>query len=219
LVTSTTATSSSWTCIRPFGAVSLVLGVAAVVGTLTSFAEIHLPRSINAAANSSGPWAMIAFASVYFSRARGVFAAMLGACSFVFMDLFFFVAFELRVGHYPHFYLAFWLGIAIAIGPLVGLCASWLRSPRMSLRAISVAAPSSVLVGEGIFMLHRLPGVSTVYAVASVVVGVLLFVILSALRLRGAGWFAISLAMCGVATVAFYAVYGLLPLVLDKVVP
>jgi Family of unknown function (DUF6518) len=218
-VTTTTAASTSWTWLRSLGAVALVLGVAAVTGTLTPFGEIHLPRSINAAANSSGPWAMIAFASVYLSRARGAFAATLGACSLVVMDLFFFVAFELRVGHYLHSYLAFWLTIAILVGPLVGLCASWLRSRRMSLRAISIAAPSSVLVGEGIFMLVRLPGVSTVYAVASVVVGVLLFAILSALRLRGMRWIVMSAAMCGVAAVAFYAVYGLLPLVLDKVVP
>jgi hypothetical protein len=219
-VTSTTAASTtSWTWLRSLGAVSLVLAVAAVTGALTPFGEIHLPRSINAAANSSGPWAMIAFASVYLGRARGAFAATLGACSLVVMDLFFFAAFELRVGHYPHFYLAFWLGIAIVVGPLVGLCASWLRSRRMSLRAIAVAAPSSVLVGEGIFMLVRLPGVSTVYATASVVIGALLFAVLAAIRLRGTRWMAISLLICGIASMAFYAVYGLLPLVLDKVVP
>ncbi|HEX4442395.1 MAG TPA: DUF6518 family protein [Galbitalea sp.] len=212
-------TAPSAPFVRALGAILLVLGAAAATGTLTPFGESHLPGPINAAANSSGPWAIVAFASVYFSRARGAFAAALGAASFVTMDLLFFVVFDARGGYYPHAYLAFWIVIALLIGPLVGVCASWLRAPRMWLRAVAIAAPSSVLIGEGIFMLVRLPGVSTVYALASVVVGLALFTMLAALLLRGARCLALSTVACVLASAAFLTVYGLLPLILHKVVP
>ena len=211
--------TTSAPAVRAIGAILLVLCASAATGALTPFGETHLPGSINAAANSSGPWAIVAFASVYFGRARGLFAAILGAASFVTMDLLFFVVFDARGGYYQHSYLAFWLLVAVLVGPLVGFCASWLHAPGMLLRAVGIAAPSSVLIGEGIFMLVRLPGVSTVYALASVAVGLALFAVLAALLLRGARYLAISVAACLLATAAFLAVYGLLPLILHKVVP
>jgi Family of unknown function (DUF6518) len=220
--TVTTSTLRSEPRLRPLRAtlgVGAVLLVAAVTGTLTPYGEVHLPSSISAAANSSGPWAIIAFASVYFSRIRGVGAAVLGAASLVVMDVFFFVSFEHRVGHYLHSYIEFWIAIAIVVGPLVGLCSSWLRSDHPVLREIGVAAPASILIGEGIFMLERLPGVSTLYAVASVVVGALLFVVLAGIRLDRLSRILASLLICAAASVAFFEIYGLLPQVLDKVVP
>jgi hypothetical protein len=198
---------------------AIVLGVAAITGILTPFGETHLPHSIRAAANSSAPWALIAFASVYFCEARGWLAAVLGASSFVVMDALFYLTYDLRGGYYPHHYLAFWLGIAIIIGPLVGLCASWLRSPHSLLREIAVAAPSAICVGEGVFILVHLPGVSTVYAIGCVVMGTLLFAVLAVRQLRRADRVAISFALCAATASGFYAVYGLLPLVLHNVVP
>jgi hypothetical protein len=205
--------------VRALGAIVLVLCAAAATGALTPFGETHLPGSINAAANSSGQWAIVAFASVYFSGARGPFAATLGAASLVTMDLLFFIVFDARGGYYLHSYLAFWLLVAVVVGPLIGVCASWLRAARMPLRALGIAAPSSVLIGEGVFMLVRLPGVSTVYALASVVVGLVLFAVLAALLVRGARYLALSIAACVLATAAFLTTYGLLPLILHKVVP
>jgi hypothetical protein len=199
--------------------VGAVLLISAVTGALTPYGEVHLPSSISAAANSSGPWAITAFASIYFSRIRGLGAALLGATSLVVMNLFFFVSFEHRVGHYLHSYIEFWIAIAILVGPLVGLCASWLRSNAPVLREIGVAAPASILIGEGVFMLVRLPGVSTVYALASVVVGAILFLLLAGLRLDRIVRVVISFLICGIASVAFFEIYGLLPHVLNKVVP
>jgi hypothetical protein len=218
----TTSTARSEPRLRPLRAtvgIGLVLLVAAGTGALTPYGEVHLPSSISAAANSSGPWATVAFASVYFSRIRGVGAALLGAASLVVMNLFFFVSFEHRVGHYLHSYIEFWIAIAVLVGPLVGLCASWLRSPQPALRAVGVAAPASILIGEGVFMLARLPGVSTVYAVGSVVAGVVLFVLLAGLRLDRLARVLLSAAVCTVASLAFFEIYGLLPHVLNKVVP
>jgi Family of unknown function (DUF6518) len=208
--------------LRPLRAalgVGAVLLVSAVTGALTPYGEVHLPSSISAAANSSGPWAIVAFASVYFSRIRGFGAAILGATSLVVMNVFFFVSFEHRVGHYLHSYIEFWIAIGILVGPLVGLCASWLRSNHPVLREIGVAAPASILIGEGVFMLDRLPGVSTVYAVASVMVGAVLFLLLAGLRLDRFSRILVSLLICGIASVAFFEIYGLLPHVLNKVVP
>lgn len=197
----------------------IVLAVAALVGQLTPIGERILPASISSMSNSSGPWAMIVFASVYFSRLRGWRAAALAVAAFVVMDGCFYVVFDILGGHYPHHYLAFWVLVAICIGPLVGLCASWLRSPQPRLQEVGVASPPAILVGEGIFMLVWLPGVSVVYSVASLIVGALLFAVLAALLLRGLCRILLSLAIGVVATGAFVAIYSLLPLVLNKVVP
>jgi hypothetical protein len=205
---------------NPLVAFLFVMTAAVITGALTPLGEHHLPASVNSAANSSAPWAMVAFASVYVVRARAVFAAVLGACAFVAMDAAFSVAFRWEFGyHYANHYLLFWTGIAVIVGPLVGLCASWLRAPQPILRAIGVAAPSSILIGEGVFMLVHLPGVSTLYSVACVLGGLLLFVIVAAAKLRRFSHFVVSLAICAAASVLFYSVYSLLPLILHKTVP
>lgn len=197
----------------------MALAVAALVGQLTPIAERILPESLSSMANSSGSWAMIVLASVYFSRLTGWRAAVLALTSFVLMDVCFYAVFDLLGGYYPRHYVTFWVIVAICIGPLIGLCASWLRSDRTPLRIIAVAAPSAILVGEGVFMLVRLPGVSVLDSVASVVVGVALFGALAARFLRRPSSIVASLLVSVVAASAFFAVYGLLPLVLDKVVP
>jgi hypothetical protein len=199
--------------------VLIVLLVAALAGSLTPLGEHVLPQSIHSAANSSGPWAMITFALVYASRVRGWAAAVLAAAALVIMDTTFFLFFDGLGGYYPHHYLVFWVGIAVCVGPLLGLCASWLRSPNHRLQELAVAAPGAVLVGEGVYMLEWLPGVSVVYSIASMVVGAALFVILATALLRRPARIALSLGLCVVGAFVFLEVYGLLPLVLNKVVP
>jgi Family of unknown function (DUF6518) len=199
--------------------VLVVLAVAALVGQLTPIGERVLPESLSSMANSSGSWAMIVIACVYFSRLTGWRAAALALSAFVVMDVCFYAVFDLLGGYYPHHYLTFWVVVAICIGPLVGLCASWLRSTRPRLLEIAVAAPSAILVGEGVFMLVRLPGVSVLYSVASIVIGVAMFGLLAAYFLRRPSRVVMSLVTSAIAASAFFAIYSLLPLVLDKVVP
>jgi hypothetical protein len=199
--------------------VLVALAVAALVGQLTPIGERILPESLSTMANSSGAWAMIVIASVYFSRLTGWRAAVLALGSFVVMDVCFYAVFDLLGGYYPHHYMTFWIAVAVCIGPLVGLCASWLRSDRVLLQEIAVAAPSAILVGEGIFMLVRLPDVSVLYAIVSVVVGVALFVALSVAFLRRPSRVVGSLIASVLAGSAFFGIYSLLPLVLGKVVP
>ncbi|HMH59490.1 MAG TPA: DUF6518 family protein [Galbitalea sp.] len=199
--------------------VLIVLLVAALAGALTPLGEHILPESINSAANSSGPWATIAFALVYASQLRGWAAAALAAAALVIMDLTFFLFFDGLGGYYPHHYLAFWIAIAICVGPLLGLCASWLRSPNERLQELGVAAPSAVLIGEGVYMLEWLPGVSVVYSIASLVVGAALFGVLAVALLRQPARMAASFVLCAAGSFLFLEIYGLLPLVLNKVVP
>jgi len=216
---STIGSASAPTLPRALGAVALVLALAAITGALTPYASVHLPSSINSAANASGPWAMVAFASVYWSRARGLFAALLGACSFVVMNLVFFVAFEHRLGSYSLDAIVFWIGIALLIGPIVGLCASWLRSSTTALREIAVAAPGSVLVGEGLFMTIRQPGLDIVYSTLSIILGIVVFLLLAAWKLRRAQHIAVSVLIAASATIAFYASYAVFPLLFGRSAP
>jgi hypothetical protein len=75
-----------------------VLAIAALVGQLTPIGERLLPESINTMANSSGPWAMVVFACVYFSRLRGWHAAGLAVAAFVVMDGCFYLVFDILGG-------------------------------------------------------------------------------------------------------------------------
>jgi hypothetical protein len=205
--------------VRTVAPYAFLAAVAVVTGALTPVGMHLLPHSIRSMANSSGPWTLITFTAVYLSGLRGLRAAAMGAVTFLGMDAAFYLVFDGIGGYYPHQYLVFWSVIAVLVGPIVGLSASWLRAPRGVLRALAVAAPSAVLVGEGVYMLVSIPGESTVYAVASVVVGVLLFAGLAAIRLRRLAAVWVSLAMAVGGGAAFFVIYGLTPLVLNKVVP
>jgi hypothetical protein len=214
----TTSTTTPGTrSLRTLGAVAFVVAVSAFAGILTPIGEQYLPRSIAAMANSSGSWTLITFAAIYLSGLRGARAALMGAASFLVMNACFYLVFNLW-GEYPRHYLAFWIGIAMVIGPIVGLCASWLRADGPLRRAAAVAAPSAVLIGEGIYMVLVLPQ-TTLYGVTSVVVGIAIFAGLAAVRLRTLATIAVSAGMCALAALLFLAVYGLTPLLLNKVVP
>jgi hypothetical protein len=205
--------------VRGKAGIVMIVAASALTGILTPVGEQLLPHAVRSMANSSGPWAVVAFAAIYFSSLRGWRAAIMGAVSFLTMDLSFYVVFESLGMIYPHHFLAFWMGVGALIGPVIGLSASWLRAEEIVSRAVAVGAIPAVLVGEGIFMLVRLPGESTVYAIASLVVGAGLFVVLSRYLLLRARPIAMSLAMSVGGATAFYFVYGLIPLLLNKVVP
>jgi hypothetical protein len=199
--------------------VMIVLLVAVLTGALTPLGEHALPRSINSVANSSGPWTIVTFVLIYASRVRGWAAAVLAAGALVAMDISFYFFFDALGGIYPHRYLAFWVFVAVCVGPVIGLCAAWLRSTSPRLQEIAVAAPSAVLIGEGVYMLAKLPALSIVYPVLSLVGGATLLGALAVGLLKRPGRIIVSFAVCSAASIAFLEIYGLLPLVLDKVVP
>jgi hypothetical protein len=205
--------------VRGGAGIVIIVAASALTGMLTPIGEQLLPHAVRSMANSSGPWAMVAFAAIYFGSLRSWRAAAMGVVSFLTMDLSFFVVFESLGMHYPHHFLAFWMGVGILIGPVIGLAASWLRADNIVSRVVAVAEIPAVLVGEGVFMLVRLPGESTVYAIASLVVGVGLFVVASRYLLRRARPIALGIAMSLGGAAAFFFVYGLIPLLLNKVVP
>ncbi|MDQ1572912.1 MAG: hypothetical protein QOH44_471 [Actinomycetota bacterium] len=205
--------------VRGKAGIVTVVAASALTGILTPFGEQLLPNAVRSMANSSGPWALVAFTAIYFSSLRGWRAAIMGVVSFLTMDLSFYVVFESLGMFYPHHFLAFWIGVGALIGPVIGLAASWLRADDIVPRAVAVAAMPAVLVGEGVFMLVRLPGESTVYAIASLVVGAGVFVVASRFLLQRARPIAMSLAMGLGGAAAFFFVYGLIPLLLNKVVP
>jgi len=205
--------------LRALGSVVFVCAVSGLAGALTPIGERHLPESVSSMANSSGSWTLIAFVAIYLSGLRSWGAAVMGAMSFLVMNAAFDVVFGRYGVEYPHRDLLFWCFIAVAVGPIVGLSAAWLRGGSPALRAVGAAAPSAVLIGEGVYMLVQLPGTSTLYAHASVSVGILLFLGISLFRLRRFSAVVLSAALCGLGATMFFAVYGMLPVVLHKIVP
>jgi len=119
--------------------VLVVVGASLVVGALTRPGELVLPDAVHSAANSTAPWALATFALVALAGLGIRSSLLLGAASFVAMDLSFYAAFLVGGGYYPHSFLVFWLVVALIAGPLAGLAATWLRRTGAR-RAIAIGA-------------------------------------------------------------------------------
>ena len=189
-----------------------------MVGSLTRIGETTLPDSIVSAANSTAPWVLATFLMILVSGLAGRLALVLGAASFVAMDLSFFVTFGFTGGYYPRHYLAFWLVVALIAGPLVALMATWVR--RRGIRwPVAAASVPSVFIGEGVFVLVRLPIAGHVYPAILIVGGILILAGVLALGRRTVRESLLTVGLTVVGTAVFSVAYNLVPLVIGKVVP
>lgn len=195
------------------GGTLLALAVSAAAGALTPLGQQYLPEPLAPLANSSGSWTLIAFGAVYLSRARPVPAAVLGAACFILMNELYAVVSTLRGNPYSAGLLDFWTVVAVVVGPVVGLSASWLRGGRPHLLVPAVAAPSAVLIGEGVYYLTVLPEF-TAYGILEVAAGALLLLALVARRVRTVQHGVAAAALAVVGAAAFVTAYTAAPAVL-----
>jgi hypothetical protein len=195
------------------GGVLLALAVSAAAGALTPIGQQYLPEPLGPLANSSGSWTLVAFVAVYASRARPVPAAVLGAACFVLMNELYAVVSTLRGNPYTAGPLDFWTLVALVIGPVVGLTAAWLRSERAVLVVLAIAAPSAVLIGEGVYYLAVLPDYRA-YGIGEAAAGILLLLVLVTRRARTARLATATAALAAIGAAAFVAAYTLVPAVL-----
>jgi hypothetical protein len=184
----------------------IVALVAITAGALTPFGQQYLPEWLSSLANSSGSWTMIGLLAVYLSRARGVLAALLGIAALILLNETYAAVSTARGYPYAGGLASEWTFVAVVAGPIVGLAASWLRSQRPVLVALAVAAPSAVLVGEGIYGLVLLADTtSPVYWWLQIVGGV---VFVAVRKLRRPGVVALAAALTVVGAALFYALYA-----------
>jgi Family of unknown function (DUF6518) len=190
---------------------AIVVAVTVVIGGLTSPAQQYLPDALRSLANAAGPWFVAVLAAVYVGRPRPVTGIVLGVAGFLLLNVSYAVVSGLRGYAYsagPH---NIWTILALPAGVIVGLAASWIRSPRPTRVAMSAAAAAAVLLGEGTYGLTViLATTGPVVWILELVAGAGFLVLVSIVRLRRAR----AIALCaGLAVAGAVVVYAGLRLV------
>jgi len=136
-------------------AVSLALGV------LTAYAQGWLPAGAASLANSAGTWVVVAF--VVSARMRRVrTAAVTGAVSLLALVLGYYVTDFLRGFGVSLPTVAMWAMLAVVVGPVLGVCAGWLRAGPPPLAAIGGGFLGALLIAEGWYGLHYVAATTSV---------------------------------------------------------
>ena len=187
----------------------LAVAAAFVLGGLTSVGQQFLPPDLNSLANSAGSWTAICFVMLVLSRIRGWRAAGLGILVFIALNEGYGLVTRLKGFPYGILFENMWTLIAVVIGPVIGLAASWVQSTRPALVALGAAAPATVLVGEGVYgLLYVSDTTSPVCWTGSIVVGAVLVVLMAVLRVRSVGGGILSIALTAIGAALFVLAYS-----------
>jgi hypothetical protein len=191
---------------------AVVVGLAA--GALTEWSVPHLPFSLEPLGNSAAPWVLVTFAVALTARRMGE-SVTLAVITLLALVLGFYVVEAGRGWGVSRHQVALWSVASVAIGPLVGVAAGWLRHAGRTQAALGAGVLGGLLAGEAIWGLTGLRFSSPAeYWHVQLVLGVGLAVGLTLWRsrrhLRGsAPALVVSLAagaVVGLATLAAYHV-------------
>ncbi len=187
---------------------AIVAAVALVLGVLTAFAQEWLPEDLGSLANSSGVWALVAFAlALLASDARN--AALHGCVALLALLMGYVLGTNARGFASGTALVVFWGAAAIVVGPALGLCAHWVNTETGLAAAIGIGVMSGVLIGEGVYGLAYIADTTyPPYWWGEVIVGVVLLSGVAWRRLEGPGVAAIAVAMCAVTATAFVVTYS-----------
>lgn len=157
----------------------VVVGVSVLLGAATSFAQTFLPDALRPFSNSASGWTALTAGMVAACRARTKWSALLGVTSFAALVVGYQLMSTLR--GFPTNEIVF-LVVGLAVGPFVGVAASWLA--RAGVRAaLGCAVLSGIALGEGVYGLVLVSG--------------------------STGWFSWTLiSVAGLATLAMTAIRG-----------
>jgi hypothetical protein len=189
---------------HPVVRIALLAILSFVLGGLTSYAQGFLPDEIVSFANSSSGWTVLTALLVYWSRARTVPAAVLGATSFVLLVLGYTVASQVRGYFYDPLLFSV---VGVAAGPFVGVAASWMRATGVR-AALGTALLAGIGVGESVYgltVVHE--STSPVYWTAIGVAGLVLLAGMLVRRIRGALPVALAIGGTAVVATAFFVAY------------
>jgi Family of unknown function (DUF6518) len=132
---------------------AVVLGSA--VGVVTEWSVPHLPFSLEPLGNTAAPWILVACAVALTAHRMGE-SLMLGVVTLVALVLGFYVAEAYRGWPVSRHQVEFWAAASVAIGPLVGLAAAWLRHAERTMVALGAGVIGGLLAGEAVYGLTRL---------------------------------------------------------------
>jgi hypothetical protein len=187
----------------------IVLVTAAVWGGLTSFGQQYLPEDLRSLANAAGPWFAVVMASIMVARPRLGLAMILGALGLIVMNEAYGAVSRWRGSFYGSGLGSIWNLIALVVGPMAGIAATWLRSTRPVLVALGASAPAAVLIGEGLYGLTVVSDTtSPVFWSLEIAAGIALVVLAAITRVRTILALGVLVGVSALGAVSFYVVYS-----------
>jgi Family of unknown function (DUF6518) len=138
-------------------AVRVVLGVAAalVIGLAVGAVTERHPSDVIPASTSGGPWVLLSFL-VALTAGRIATATVRGLACMAGLAIGYYAAASLQGFELSTSTAAFWIPLALVIGPLTGLAAGWVRSGPAVLAQIGAGGVAGTLLGEGRVTHHEL---------------------------------------------------------------
>jgi hypothetical protein len=180
---------------------------ALLIGVLTAYSQAWVPEELGSLANSVGPWALVGFSLALLAQRRSV-AVMTGGLALLMLLVGYVIGAALSDSSSSRSLIVFWGLAALAAGPVLGLCAHWVRSRERMLDAVGIGAVAGVLVGEGIYGLTVISETTyPPYWRAEIAAGVALLVLVSAARIRSPRALAVGLVTAVIAAGSFVVIY------------
>jgi hypothetical protein len=189
-------------------AVLVVLISTAVWGGLTSFGQEYLPDELRSLANASGPWFSVVMASIVVARPRLGLAIILGALGLIAMNEAYGVVSRWRGFPYGGGLTSIWSLIAVVVGPVAGIAATWLRSSRPVLVALGAAAPAAVFTGESLYGLTAISDTTSPVVWSIELAAGIALVVVAAIRVRIIPAIGVLVGATALGASLFYVVYS-----------
>jgi hypothetical protein len=138
-----------------------------------------------------------------------VLSIILGALGLMVMNEAYGVVSRGRGFYYGGGLSSMWNQIALFVGPVAGIAATWLRSPRPVLIALGASAPAAVLIGEGLFGLTVVNDTtSPVFWTIELAAGIGIVLVTAVRRLRTVPSIAVLVGASALGAALFYVVYS-----------
>jgi hypothetical protein len=169
----------------------------------------HLPASLEPLSNSAAPWVIVACLIALTAHRIGE-SVMLSVISLLFLVMGFYVAQAHRGWAVSLKQVAFWTVASVALGPLVGLAASWLRRAVPIGAALGAGVLGGLLAGEAVHGLTSLRfSTPARYWEVQFALGVVLAIGLTLWRSRRRllGSLALATATCLIIGLCTFAIY------------
>jgi hypothetical protein len=134
---------------------ALAVAIGLATGAVTEWSSPHLPFTLEPLANSAAPWIFVALAVALTARRMGE-SLMLAVVTLLALVLGFYVAEAHRGWTVSLHQVELWSAASVAIGPLVGLAAGWLRNTGRTVNALGAGVLGGLVAGEAVYGLTKL---------------------------------------------------------------
>jgi hypothetical protein len=175
---------------------------------VTAYAQEWLPEDLGSLANSSGVWALVAFAlALLATEARS--AAIYGCVALLALLIGYVLGTSARGFASGTALVVFWGAAAVVVGPTLGLGAHWVKTETGSAAAVGIGVMSGVLIGEGVYGLAYIADTTyPPYWWGEAIVGVVLLFAVAWRRLEQPRIVAAAVGTCALTATAFVLIYS-----------